>query len=155
MSRFDDSLPSFDDWLTALDRSLRPLAGSSSSALRVGLGVTIFLAGAHKLVAPATWHVYLAPAFEAVWPTGILALDPAFVLFGVSEVLFGTLILTDWHTPTIAILTALSLLGVVVNLAIAIGQGQPFVDVLVRDIGLTVLAAGVALDAARAPDSDR
>lgn len=141
-------MSTFDDWLDALDRSLTPVAPERSRVLRVDLGVTIFLAGAHKLVAPAAWHAYLAPVFESLWPTAVIALDPAFVLFGVSEVVFGALILIDWHTPTIAGLTALSLLGVVTNLAIAILQGQPFVDVLVRDIGLTVYATGVALDAA-------
>jgi hypothetical protein len=74
--------------------------------------------------------------------------SPTFVLFGVSEVVFGLLLLADWHTPTIAALTALSLAGVVLNLFIGVLLGQPWVDVLVRDLGLTLLAFGVALHAA-------
>lgn len=138
--------------LTALDRSddwiarHRHLAGA---VLRVGLGLTILLAGAHKLVAPDVWHAYLAPSIAAVWPTTVLPLDPTFVLFGGSEVLFGVLLLADWHTPTVALLTALSLAGVVANLGIAVAAGEPVVDVLIRDIGLTVFAIGVGLSAGR------
>lgn len=137
---------------SVLDRSdawIGHFADHAGLVLRIALGLTIFLAGAHKLVAPAAWHVYLAPAFEQVWPTALVPLDPAFVLFGVSEVLFGLVLLADWHTPTVAAVTGLSLLGVVVNLSVAVAQGQPFVDVLVRDVGLTLLAFGVALESAR------
>lgn len=115
--------------------------------LRGGLGLTILLAGAHKLVAPAAWHAYLAPPLAEFWPTAILGLDPTFVLFGLSEVLFGLLLLADWHTPTVAALIALSLVGVVVNLGIGVVWGEAVVDVLVRDLGLTALALGVALSA--------
>jgi hypothetical protein len=48
----------------------------------------------------------------------------------------------------VAGLTALSLAGVVANLAVGVAVGEPVVDVLVRDVGLTVFAFGVALDAA-------
>jgi uncharacterized membrane protein YphA (DoxX/SURF4 family) len=123
----------------------------AGSLLRDGLGVTILLAGWHKLIAPAVWHAYLAPPLDALWPTGFLPLSPTFVLFGVSEVLFGLLLLADWHTPTVATLTALSLLGVVVNLALGVTVGEPYADVLIRDIGLTLLAFGVALDSATSP----
>jgi hypothetical protein len=37
------------------------------------------------------------------------------------------------------------MLGVVLNLAVAMAQGDPFADVLVRDVGLTLYATGVAL----------
>lgn len=121
--------------------------------LRGGLGVTILAAGMHKLVAPAIWHAYLAPPFAALWPTGLIGLDAGFVLFGVSEVLFGLLLLADWHTPTIAMLTALSLLGVVVNLLVADAFGLVVWDVLIRDLGLTAFATAVALDAARSRPS--
>lgn len=137
---------------SALDRSdawLGRYADHAGLVLRLALGVTILLAGAHKLVAPGAWHVYLAPAFEQFWPTSLIPLDPTFVLFGVSEVLFGVLILADWHTPTVAAITGLSLLGVVINLAVAVAQGLPYADVLVRDVGLTLLAFGVALEPAR------
>ncbi len=134
-----------------LDRSdaiVGRYADQADRFLRGGLGVVILLAGAHKLVAPAAWHAYLAPPLAELWPTALIGLDPTFVLFGVSEVVFGLLLLADWHTPTVAVLTALSLAGVVLNLGLGVLLGEPWVDVLVRDLGLTLLAFGVALHAA-------
>ncbi|MFT4891824.1 MAG: hypothetical protein ACI9YT_002759 [Halobacteriales archaeon] len=61
--------------------------------------------------------------------------------------LFGLLLLADWHTPTVAALTALSLVGVVANLCVGVAVGGPYVDVLIRDLGLALLAFGVALEA--------
>lgn len=113
--------------------------------LRAGLGATIALAGAHKLVAPGAWHAYLAPLFATLWPTALVPLDPAFVLFGVSEVIVGGLLLADRWASLMAAVVAVSMLGVVVNLAVAVAQGEPHADVLVRDVGLTLYATGVAL----------
>lgn len=136
------------DLLDRFDATVGRYSHLAGSFLRGGLGVVILLAGTHKLIAPAAWHAYLAPPFVAVWPTSMLSLDGTFVLFGISEVLFGLLLLADWHTPTVATLTALSLGGVVVNLGLGVALGEPFVDVLIRDIGLTLLAFGVALRSA-------
>lgn len=116
--------------------------------LRGGLGMVILLAGVHKLVAPAAWHAYLAAPLASLWPTAILPLDLTFVLFGITEVAFGLLLLVDWHTPTVAALTALSLAGVVGNLVIAVAIGDPYADVLIRDVGLTLFAFGVGVHAA-------
>lgn len=137
---------SIEGLLERADASITTHRHRSGTLLRVGLGTTILLAGVHKLVAPAAWHAYLAPPFAALWPTGFVPLDPAFVLFGVSEVAFGLVLLADFHTPTVAMLTALSLGGVVVNLGIGVVGGEPYLDVLIRDIGLTLFAVGVALD---------
>lgn len=134
--------------LDRTDATVARFATLTESALRGGLGTVILLAGGHKLVAPAAWHAYLAPPFASVWPTAILPLDPVFVLFGVSEVVFGLLLLADWHTPTVAVVTALSLVGVVGNLGLAVAVGEPYVDVLIRDLGVTLLAFGVGLQAA-------
>lgn len=136
-------------WLDRLDAAVGRHADRAAIALRAGLGLVILLSGAHKLVAPGAWHAYLAPPFAAVWPTALVPLDPTFVLFGVSEVLFGLLLIAGWHVPTVAVLTALSLAGVVVNLAVGVMVGEPVVDVLIRDLGLTVLAFGVALQSAK------
>lgn len=120
----------------------------SEMTLRFGLGVVILLGGAHKLLAPAVWHAYLAPPLLVLWPTAIAPLDLTFVLFGISEVVFGVLLLVDWHTPTVATITGLSLLGVVMNLTVGVIVGEAFIDVLIRDIGLTMLAFGVAFSVA-------
>lgn len=121
--------------------------------LRAGLGATILLAGAHKLVAPGAWHAYLAPLFASPWPTTLVPLDPTFVLFGVSEVVVGGLLLADRWTSLMAAVVAVSMLGVVINLSVAIVQGEPYGDVLVRDVGLTLYATGVALAEADADGS--
>lgn len=139
----------FVEVLARADRFVARGGDRASTVLRIGLGAIIFLAGTHKLVAPAAWHTYLAPPFELLWPTGVLSLDVGFILFGIGEVIFGALLLIDWHTPTVAVVTALSLAGVVINLLVGVAVGEPFVDVLIRDIGLTLLAFGVALDAGR------
>jgi uncharacterized membrane protein YphA (DoxX/SURF4 family) len=131
--------------LDAYERAVGRHAHLARPLLRVGLGVTILLAGAHKLVAPGDWHVYLAPAFASLWPTGVAPLDPAFVLFGVGEVLVGGLLVGDRYSSLAAAVVAVSMLGVVLNLAVAMAQGDPFADVLVRDVGLTLYATGVAL----------
>jgi len=49
----------------------------------------------------------------------------------------------------VAAVTALSLFATVGNLGLAVAQGQPFVGVLVRDLGLGLYAAGVAVVSAR------
>lgn len=127
---------------------------TASPALRLGLGLTIFLAGGHKLVAPAAWHAYLAPPFATLWPTALLSLNVTFMLFGLSELLFGALILIDWHTPTIAAITGLSLLGVVANLGIGVALGEQVMDVLIRDLGLTVFAFSLAVHAGPRSDGE-
>lgn len=136
-----DAMDIVDDY----DRAVGRYAHLARPLLRLGLGATIVLAGAHKLVAPGAWHAYLAPAFVAAWPTELAPLDPTFVLFGVSEVLVGGLLLADRYSSLMAAVVAVSMLGVVVNLAVALVQGEPFVDVLVRDLGLALYATGVAL----------
>lgn len=134
-------------WLARGDATISRYHRLAGPLLRTGLGVTILLGGAHKLLAPAAWHAYLAGPLAALWPVGLAPLDATFVLFGVSEVLVGLLLVIGWHTPSVALLTALSLLGVVANLAVGVAVGEPHADVLIRDIGLVVLATGVALGA--------
>lgn len=141
------------DALDRLDAAVGTYDHLAPRILRIALGGIILLAGAHKLVAPAVWHAYLAPPLLTLWPTAVVPLDPAFVAFGVSEVVFGLLILADWHTPTVAFVTALSLLGVVANLALGAAVGEPVVDVLIRDLGLTVFAFGTALTAGGRPSA--
>lgn len=136
------------DVIDAYHRAVGRHRGLARPLLRVGLGATILLAGAHKLLDPAAWHAYLAPALAALWPTGLVPLDPAFVAFGVSEVLVGGLLVADRYSSLMATVVAVSMLGVVANLALAAVHGAAVVDVLVRDLGLTVYATGVALSEA-------
>lgn len=141
-------MPTHHHLLARADAGIRRYAPHAGWVLRVGLGIVILFAGLHKLVAPSIWHAYLAPPILAIWPASVLPLDPTFIVFGISEVLFGGLLLADWHTPTVALLTALSLLGVVGNLLLAAAVGVPVLDVLLRYLGLVAFAVGVALESA-------
>jgi len=133
------------DALDGYHRFVGRHAGLARPLLRVGLGVTILLAGAHKLVAPGAWHAFLAPALVDLWPTAVVPLDPAFVLFGVSEVVVGGLLVVDRWSSLMAAVVAVSMVGVDLNLLVALAQGEAVADVLVRDLGLTLYATAVAL----------
>lgn len=117
-----------------------------SDVHRVGLGVVILVAGAHKVAAPGVWSAYSASIVTALWP---ISMDATMVANGVIEVGFGLVLLADRHTAVAAAVVAISLLGVVANLAlVAVVSGQ-FVDVLIRDLGLAALATGVTIAAAK------
>lgn len=67
------------------------------------------------------------------------------MLFGVSEVPVGALLLADrWASPMAAIV-AVSMLGVALNLRVGLAVDDPVMDVLVWDLGLTAYATGVVL----------
>lgn len=116
--------------------------GGASTVLRVGLGIVILLAGLHKLVAPAVWGDYLAPIFAMRWPVSITL---TMVVFGLSELPFGVLLIIDRYTLAAAVIVASSMAGTIINLAIAALQTGRFIDILIRDFGLLVLAVGVVL----------
>lgn len=129
-------------YVRALDR----YADYEYPTLRGGLGLVIVLAGAHKVVAPGAWSRYTAGPIAAAWP---LPLDATMVANGVIEVAFGLALLANVFPTMIAGVIALSLLGVVANLALEAALTGRFVDVLIRDLGLAALAVGVTLRAAR------
>lgn len=115
---------------------------SAPTVYRVGLGLVIALAGVHKLLAPAAWTVYVVD-----WLAPFLLVSPrAWMLAnGVAELVFGALLLIDRYTTPAAAVVALSLVGTVSYLTVvAVTEGR-FVDVLIRDVGLTALAIGVLL----------
>lgn len=116
---------------------------------RVGLGVVLVLAGAHKLVAPGVWARYAPRWLTAPWPDAVLGFESFVVLNGWIEVAFGVAIVANVLTAVLAGITALSLLSVVLVLGARGLLAGEYVDVAIRDLGLAVLAAGVALDSAR------
>lgn len=127
------------------ERYLAPYTHYADDAGRIGLGLVILLAGLHKFVDPGAWSVYAAPWFAAIWP---FPMDLTMVLFGVTEVPVGLALLFDWYTTLAAAIVAVSMLGVIFDLAtIAVVSGR-FVDVIVRDLGLFVLAVVVTLRSA-------
>lgn len=131
----------------ATDRVAGALAGAPAAddVARVGLGVVILLAGLHKLVAPGEWGVYLAPLFADRWP---LSVEWTMVAFGVSELPFGLALIGGYYTTLSAVVVAVSMLGTLVDLGILWVQTGAGVAVAIRDFGIFVLAAGVAIRSA-------
>ena len=136
-----------DAYVAAVDRH----AGRAYPTMRVGLGVVILLAGAHKLVHPDVWTAYAAPWVLAAWP---LPMEPTMVVNGAIEVAFGVALIAGVWTTVVAGITAVSLAAVLVNLASVSLLAGEFVDVLIRDAGLTVLAVAVTLEAAARESSE-
>ncbi|MDY6764893.1 MAG: DoxX family protein [Halobacteria archaeon] len=128
---------------------LRTYSNNSYLILRIGFGTVIFLAGAHKLIAPGVWSNYAAPWLVGVWPESIISLDLAMVANGVFEMLFGIALIAGFYTPILAGITTLSLLGVVFDLATGALMTGKYVDVLIRDVGLVALGLGVTLESVR------
>ncbi|WP_436931896.1 DoxX family membrane protein [Halosimplex halobium] len=117
------------------------------SVARVGLGAMVLLAGVHKLLAPGVWAAYVTD-----WLAPWLVVSPvAFMLVnGVLEVGFGAAIVADRATAVAAGVAAVSLSATTAYLAVAaVVEGGFFVDVLVRDVGLSALAWAVLFDAIR------
>jgi len=133
--------------LDRTDAILDPYAGWSTRVLRWGLGVSFLIGGGYKILAPPVYQAYFAPLFASLWPTALVPLGPVFVLAGVFEFAFGVLLLSDWHTPTVAGLTVPWLFGTNVNFVVAVAQGQTSVDLLALYVGLMMMALGVALQA--------
>jgi uncharacterized membrane protein YphA (DoxX/SURF4 family) len=122
-------------------RTIAARVPAPSTFARVGLGVTILLAGVHKLLAPAAWAAYVVD-----WLAPLLIVSPvAFMLInGWLELGFGFAIIVDRYTAPTAAVAAVSLSATVVYLAIvAVTHDGLFVDVLVRDVGLAALAWAV------------
>lgn len=118
----------------------------SSAVFRLGIGVVLLLSGIHKLVNPAIWASYIAPVFADLMNqmglTGTL-----FMQFnGLFEVLLGAALTLDRYTAVAAGLVTLSMTAMIVNLALG---GTGYLDVIIRDIGLLLLALGVTLQSAR------
>lgn len=120
---------------------------SAATVARSGLGLTILLAGIHKLLAPNAWTIYLIKPVEPV----LLVTPVQFMLLnGVLEIIFGLAIVGDrWTLPAVGVVTV-SLAGTAVYLAVvAMLTDGRFVDVLIRDVGLTALALTVLIQHVR------
>ena len=135
------------DPLTArLRKWLEPAvdAVETRALARWGLGVMLVLAGVHKLLAPGVWASYVTD-----WLAPWLLVSPRLfmLLNGPPEILVGVLVLTDRYVAPATAVAAVSLPATVGYLAlVAITDGH-FVDILIRDVGLTALAWVVLLDA--------
>lgn len=117
--------------------------------------MVILFIGVYKFVAPAVWMKYAAPWITTLWPTAWLSFEKAMMLNGVFEILFGLAILAGIYTSVTAGIVALSLAAVVLELGTSVVVTGKFLDILLRDIGLFVLATGVTLLAADREAADK
>ena len=117
-----------------------------AAVARVGLGLTILLAGIHKLLAPGVWAGYIVG-----WAEPLVVVSPrAFMwLNGPPEVLVGALLLADRYTTLAATVVAVSLAGTLAYLGLAALTGVVFATAMVRDVGLLGLAVSVLVTSAR------
>ncbi|RPJ82566.1 MAG: DoxX family membrane protein [Acidobacteria bacterium] len=106
-------------------------------ALRIGIGLTAFLAGLDKYFhLLADWPMYLNPLALSVIPIGAETFMRA---VGVVEMVVGVAVLSGW-TRLGAYVASAWLLGIALNL-VTMGR---FLDVAVRDVGLSIAAFTLA-----------
>lgn len=128
-------------WFERLARWYEAQGPEAATIARYGLGATILLAGIHKLIEPSAWTIYL---IEPVEPFLFVTPVQFMLLNGILEIGFGLAIVGDrWTLPAVAVVMV-SLAGTAVYLAVVamVRDGQ-FLDVLIRDLGLTALALTV------------
>lgn len=127
--------------------SLAERAPAPPTLARWGLGLMLVAAGAHKLLDPAGWTVYvtdwLAP-WLVVPPTTLMVAN------GWLELGFAALLLADRWTAFAALVAAVSLATTTGYLTVVWVDTGQFGDVIARDVGLTGLALAVLVDALRA-----
>jgi hypothetical protein len=110
---------------------------SARRALKIGLGLAAFLAGADKFFGLLTdWTRYLSPAVRAIVP---LAPATFMSVVGVVEMCVGIAILGRW-TRVGAYLAMVWLLAIAANLVV----GGAFLDVAVRDVEMAIAAYALA-----------
>ncbi|MGB9962069.1 MULTISPECIES: DoxX family protein [Halobacterium] len=126
--------------------SLAERAPAPATLARVGLGLMLVAAGAHKLIDPAGWTVYVTD-----WLAPLLVVSPtAFMLAnGYLELGFAALLLADRCTAFAALVAAGSLAVTTVYLVVVWVDTGLFGDVVARDVGLTGLALAVLVGALR------
>ena len=120
---------------------------TAAALARLGLGLMILAAGAHKLVDPGAWAVYVVD-----WLAPLLVLSPVefMLLNGWLELAFGLALVVDRYTAVAAAVAAVSLTATVGYLAVVWATTGQFGDVLTRDVGLAGLAWAVLVEALRA-----
>jgi uncharacterized membrane protein YphA (DoxX/SURF4 family) len=130
------------------ERATSLAAGGPSPATlaRWGLGLMLVAAGAHKLLDPQGWTVYVT-GWLAPW----LVVSPTTFMLanGYLELGFAALLLADRWTAFAALVAAVSLAATTGYLAIVWATTGQFGDVVARDVGLTGLALAVLVDALR------
>jgi len=110
---------------------------SSWWALRIGIGLTAFLAGLDKFFNVLTnWGMYLSPIFQHLLPVG----EKTFMRsVGIIEMVVGIAVLARW-TRVGAYVASAWLLLIAANL---ISSGA-FLDLAVRDVVIAIAAFALA-----------
>ncbi|WP_323675199.1 DoxX family membrane protein [Halorubellus sp. PRR65] len=129
-------------------RGIAARAPASETFARWGLGAMLVAAGAHKLVDPAGWTVYVTD-----WLAPWLVVSPtAFMLAnGYLELAFAGALLADRYVAFASFVATASLAATTLYLAVVWATTGAFGDVVARDVGLTALAAAVLVDELRPP----
>jgi len=119
-------------------------APASPTVARWALGAMLVAAGAHKLVAPEGWTVYVTG-----WLAPFLVVPPRLFMLanGPLEIAFGAALLADRYVAFAALVAAVSLAATTGYLAVVWATTGAFGDVVARDVGLTGLALAVLVDA--------
>jgi len=124
-----------------------------ASAARLGLGLTILLAGVHKLLAPAPWDALVVPEFAGLLPVSVRVWTLA---NGVAEIPVALGLLADRLSAPLAAFVCLSLVGTLCYLVVVLLAGfdagvtaGTLAILAVHDVGLAGLAAAVSVRAAR------
>ena len=135
-----DRVEALGDWASGLAAS----APAPATLARWGLGLMLVAAGAHKLLRPEGWTVYVT-GWLAPW----LVVSPTTFMLanGYLELGFAALLLADRYTAFAALVAAVSLAVTTGYLAVVWVDTGQFGDVVARDVGLTGLALAVLVDA--------
>ena len=136
-----------DDRIAAVVERATRLAASApapATLARWGLGLMLVAAGAHKLLNPQGWAVYVTD-----WLAPLLVVSPVTFMLanGYLELGFAALLLADRYTAFAALVAAVSLAATTAYLAVVWVDTGLFGDVVARDVGITGLALAVLVDA--------
>lgn len=129
----------------AAETAVRRLPDSATLA-RWGLGVMLVAAGAHKLLQPAAWALYVTD-----WLAPFLVVSPVVFMLvnGWLELGFAALLFADRYTAFAATVATVSLAATIGYLSIVWLLTGRFGDVIARDLGLLALALVVFVDSIR------
>lgn len=105
--------------------------------LRIGISLLMLWFGLTNVLSPNTLVGYLSPSFTDLIPFSPLTF---MVVNGAVEIIFGLTLLLGFLTRTSALLTALHILGIAINLG--------YNDIAIRDYALAIVSFVVFLNGA-------
>jgi uncharacterized membrane protein YphA (DoxX/SURF4 family) len=129
-------------------RTAARAAPESVTLARWGLGAMLVAAGAHKLLDPSGWTVYVTD-----WLAPWLVVSPTTFMLanGYLELAFGAALLAGRYVAVASFVAAASLAATTLYLVVVWATTGAFGDVVARDVGLVALALVVLVDALRDP----